>query len=472
VKFVARTIQGSACKFGTVVALLSLSACGWVDSTGNQSESPLPLINSSLVIVDDGGSIRINENTQRTVAFSSADNRLSNWSWKLLEGQADIQNCSRFEDFELPIASNSLRQTCASSGSCEIKLEEQIVDNVTQFNITTPQMRAPAALELLFTANDRVGAPIERRQLVCAIPINEAPDAVDDVFTVTRGTLLSVSGGDEQSLLTNDIDDEDVRNLDLRVNTAAVVEPLFAVNFQLFSDGGFIYEPRPEAPLSENGSISDRFVYSVTDGSSTNSATVSIKITDFNTAPTLITELPDIQATIIERNNDIALFNIRNYFNDAEFDALSFSANQSSLPESGNVYLTSQGLLVGRPENDDSGRYFVTLSASDSIASVDASFYLNIVRGNGSNSPPTAEDIDNTSVRGQFRYDITEFFSDDDEDHLSFTAFGLPPGVEISPDGIIFGTSMASNRGRSFIRVFANDGNGGIVNDGFILRIR
>jgi len=464
--------SGPAYKFGALLTLLALSACGWVDSTGNQSEALPAFIDSSLVILDEGDSFRLNENTQRTVAFSSSDSALTNWSWKLLEGQANIRSCERYSDFELTHASNSLRQSCAVSGSCEIQLEEQVIDNVTRFNFTTPQMRAPAALEFQFTARNRIGKKVERRQLLCAIPINDAPDAVDDLLTLTRGSSLSVSGDDSQSLLANDNDDEDIRNLDLIVNTTAVQEPLYAENFELFSDGGFIYEPKFNAPVSKNGSISDRFIYSVSDGSNSNTATVSIKITALNTAPVLTNDLPEINATITGGDNDINLFNFRYYFYDAEFDSLNFEALESSLPESGNIYLTNKGLLKGNPTTIDSGRYFVTLTASDSIAAVDAGFYLNIVRSNGSNTPPYASDIENKTVRNQFDYDVSGFFEDADNDHLTFTLTEAPEGVEISPDGVIYGTSTAYNSGLWFLRVIANDGNGGTNSDGFRLRIR
>ena len=462
----------SAFKFGAFLALLSLSSCGWVDSTGNQSEATPTLIDPSLVTLDEGDSFSINENTQRTVTFSSNDNLLTNWSWTLLDGQANIQQCGQFDNFELPIASNSLSHTCATEDNCEITLQEQTIDNVTRFNVTTPKMRAPAALEFRFTALNSIGEPVERHQLLCAIPINEAPDAADDLFTLTRGTFLSVTGDDDRSLLANDIDDEDIRNLELTVNTLAIEEPMYAANFQLFSDGGFIYEPQDDAPLSKNGSISDRFVYAVSDGSNTSTATVDIQISAVNTAPVLITDLPEIQATITDQDEDIALFNLSYYFSDAEFDLLSFKAQDGALPESGNIYLTSGGLLRGNPTKNDSGRYFVTLTASDSIAAVDAEFYLNIVRSDGSNTQPYADDISNKTVRNQFSYDITGFFGDPDQDHLTFTSTVLPEGVEISPDGVIYGTSTADNRGNATIRVFANDGNGGVTSDGFILRIR
>ena len=160
------------------------------------------------------------------------------------------------------------------------------------------------------------------------------------------------------------------------------------------------------------------------------------------------------------------------YFNDAENDAIEFFAHDAILPTTGNLYLTEDGLLRGNPEDFDSGRYFVEFYASDSVESVDAGFYLNVARLNGLNKAPYANDIQNMVVTGDFSYDITKFFIDADGDNMTFTASNLPDGIEISPYGIISGTASANNSGRVVVRVFANDGNGGVSSDGFRLTVR
>jgi len=469
--FVVTSRTTLTCRLGAGIALLSLTACGWVDATGNKQTALPPLVDSSVVVLNDGESFEINENTQRSFVFNQSVSGLTNWNWKLLDGQANIQHCQQFDEFELPNANNTLSQSCATDGSCEIKVEEQIVDNVTHFNITTPQMRAPAALEIQFTARDIRGWQVQRHQLLCAIPINEAPEAVDDHLTVTQGSYLSVSGSDELSLLANDNDDDDVRNLGLEINTTPVIEPNFAANFQLFSDGGFIYEPLANAPLSTNGTISDRFMYSVTDGTNSDTASVSIEIIQANTAPIQSIEIPELQATIWPWGFENTFIDFNNYFNDAENQALSFSELGSSMPESGNIYLTPEGQLKGNPTSSDSGRYFVSILVSDSVASVQASFYLNIVRGYGYNSAPYAYNIDNRIFTGKFNYDVSGFFVDLDQDHLSFTATGLPEDVTINSNGVISGISSQRSRGKAIIQVTANDGNGGTASNSFRLKI-
>ncbi len=455
-----------------IVLSLSLSACSWVDSTGKQANATPTLIDPTLVILDEGDSFPINENTQRTVVFSEDDNLLTDWRWNLLDSQANIQQCLGFDNFEQRYASNSLRQACADQESCTVKFEEVSAQNTTRFNITTPHMRAPAALEYLLQATNATGGVVERKQVVCAIPVNDAPDARDDQVTVMRGMRLQVSGDGEMSLLANDSDDKDERNQKLKVITTADASPNFAADFQLFEDGGFIYEPADNAPLSSSGSISDAFTYSVTDGSNVSSAIVRVRIIEFNTPPTLNAPIPEIDIAIGDFDQDITFFNLRNYYSDAQNDTLTFVTADTTLPASGNVYVTEDGLLKGNPSADDSGRYFVSLRVSDSVSSVDTGFYVNVQRSNGRNRAPSVDDIDNMTFTSDFQYDVSEFFNDRDGDHLSFTATRLPDGIRMTAEGVIFGAPSRSNRGESYIRVTANDGNGGTDSDGFRIILR
>lgn len=457
-----------------VLALLPvfLSACGWVDSTGKQDNSLPALSDPTLVVLDNGDTFSMNENTEKFVVFDGTDNRLANWSWTRLDGQADIERCAIYADFDPNNALSSLQESCASGESCEVRIEETVSEEVTRFMLTTPQLRAPAALKYRLTAQANDGTNIEREQLLCAVPINDAPNAEDDRYSVLRGTTLIVEGDTQESLLFNDDDDDDIRNKPLRVITTAETQPRFAANFQLYADGGFLYEPSANAPLSSNGSVSDRFSYQVTDGIGFNTATVSIKITDFNSAPMLATDLPIVEAIIWDQEEDITYIDLLSYFTDAEDDTISFTILNNSLPESGSFYLTNEGLLRGNPDDDDSGRYFVRLAASDSIETVETGMYLDISRSNGVNKAPYASDIKNATVTDTFSYDITPFFEDADDDHMAFTATGLPANVEISSEGVISGTVTDQNRGRVLVRVTANDGNGGSNSDGFRLTLR
>ena len=452
--------------------LLLLSGCSWVDSTGRQDTASTVTVNPTQVLLNSSESFPIEENTQRTIVFNGANNRVTNWNWNLLEGQADTQQCNGIDGFDQSIASNALSQSCAIGNECELKIEEVVIDDITQFEITTPHLRAPAALEVYFSAQSDAGVFFEQRQTLCAIAVNNAPVAVDDPISIISGTRLVVSGDDVQSLLANDSDDNDVRNMSLRVDPTPLREPRFAESFELFPDGGFIYEPTSNAPISTNGSVSDSFTYLVSDGNKTSSATAIIKISDFNSAPELIDTIPEMTVLAGDDANDPEIAFLQSYFTDAENNLLNFSVADGSLPESGNIYITQDGVLEGYASEEDSGLYYVNLTVSDSLESVDTHFFLSVVSDRGSNNRPTARDISNRTVTGEFTYDVSVFFNDFDGDHLYFSAINLPPGLAITPDGVIIGTATSANRGNWLIRVKAEDGNGGFTDDGFRLRIR
>jgi len=459
-------------KLITPTLLLLLSGCGWVDSTGRQEVTAAAVVNPTLLLLNSNDSFAIEENTQRTITFNGPSNRISNWSWSLLEGQANIGQCQGINEFDQSIAANSLSQACADGNQCEITVEEVVSNNITQFNITTPHLRTPAALEYSFTATSESGDLIEERQTLCAIAINNAPTAVDDTVFVTRGSLLEVSGDSSESLLLNVEDDNDVRNLSLRIDPTPFAAPRFANSFELFQDGGYIYEPANDAPISINGSISDSFTFVVSDGNKSVNATVNIKIRDFNSAPVQNDAIPEIKVFADDDESDFDIAYLQSYFSDAENDALLFSVLGNSLPQSGNLILTNDGVLEGFATEEDSGLYFVNVSVSDSVETIDASFFLNVVSDRGQNRRPTASDISNKTVTGQFSYDVSVFFNDADDDYLYFTAINLPTGVTITPDGVIIGDASSANTGNWLIRVKAEDGNGGSTDDGFRLRIR
>ena len=103
---------------------------------------------------------------------------------------------------------------------------------------------------------------MKRQQTVCAVSVNEAPLANDDMYKVVVGTRLDVRGIDSDSLISNDSDDIDIRNQPLVVDTQVVTAPQYAEIFTLQSDGGFTYQPASDIPVNEQGTLLDSFVYS------------------------------------------------------------------------------------------------------------------------------------------------------------------------------------------------------------------
>jgi VCBS repeat-containing protein len=108
-------------------------------------------------------------------------------------------------------------------------------------------------------------------------PVNDAPVAVNDSYSVNEGGTLSVSA---PGVLGNDTDS------DSPVITAVLVSgPLHASSFTLNPDGSFSY-------VHDGGeSLSDSFTYKANDGSlDSNVATVNITINPVNDAPVAVND--------------------------------------------------------------------------------------------------------------------------------------------------------------------------------------
>src|SRR4029453_18261813 len=109
-------------------------------------------------------------------------------------------------------------------------------------------------------------------KLITGTAVNDAPIAVDDSYTTTEDTALSVAA---PGILGNDTD------VDGGQLTPSVVSP--PVNGTVTLDtaiGAFIYTPNP------NFNGTDTFTYQVTDGTATsNLATVTLTVTPVNDPP-------------------------------------------------------------------------------------------------------------------------------------------------------------------------------------------
>ncbi len=453
------------------VAISSLSACGWVDSTGTQVADftgTAGLRNAQPIVVT--------EETTVEASLIGEGSTLDNWNWTLEDTDAR-SSCHGMNGFDENFAETSLADACADSGTCAINIEEINSESGTQFSINMPTLKAPVALSYSLTATRDDGATVRREQVLCGVSVNEAPVAENDAYTVRINSTKIVSGADTDNLLNNDSDDNDIRNSALRVITTPVTRPLYASQFQLESDGGFTYVVSPTAPLNDNGFLDDTFTYAVTDGLHTVEAQASIKIIDTNEPPVQLLQLPDVVLTSDNGLDDShkRTLNIAQYFVDPDGDELTFSSDE--LPPTALVALTTEGFLNSDASTKDVKQQRILINATDGKESVSGGFVLTVrlpdsLKDTENNATPTVTDIKNRAFSGEFTYDVSPFFSDKDaDDLLTYTAINLPAGLQIRADGIIEGEVDASNQGRWFIVVTADDGYGGTVDDGFLLTL-
>ncbi len=456
----------------TLLLTTTLSACGWVDSTGLQANDGNAYADPSLAILNDGDAFEMQELSNRVAVFNDSTNTQQNWTWKLLDSQANIETCLKFSDFKREHLTNTLERACTDASRCSVDIVETFELQTTRFKFNIPQLKTSAALAYQASSTDNEGNTVNKNHTVCALSINEAPTVENDDYQVSENGDLIVDGADANSLLANDYDDNDIRNTPLKVNTTPVTAPRYAEEFTLYDNGSFYYKPTSGVLQANAQTLTDSFSYAVTDGQHTVEAQVNIDIVAFNSEPVRIAPLLNLALFTESTNIPYQLVDFNDYFQDADGDALVFSLARDSLPESGNLTLTREGLLLGFVETQDIGRYNATVFATDGGTAVNGQFTLNITEFFERNGRPAVSDIRNKTVRDSFEYDVSVFFSDVDEDVLSFTAENLPNGVSISEQGVISGTADNSNTGTWLVRVTADDQRGGQTSDSFRLRIR
>jgi hypothetical protein len=135
--------------------------------------------------------------------------------------------------------------------------------------------------------------------------------------------------------------------------------------------------------------------------------------------------------------------------NDIDNDPLTYSAN--GLPP-GLVLNSTTGMISGSPTT--AGRYTVVLSVTDGTSSVDQGFTWTISTVNV--APVLTNPGDQTNSVNQFVV-LPLQASDGNGDTLTFSAIGLPTGLQVSPTtGVVSGTPTIE--GRYSVQITVSDG--------------
>lgn len=459
-----------------IVILSNLTACGWVDSTGLQSET-MPGNTLSNAGLRNAQPLAVLEEIPLTAELVGEGSALTKWTW-VADSTDARQRCDTINGFDAQLAAASLEKACSNPQSCEVSIDESYNDSGTRFTLLLPALRSPVALTYVLSTIRDDGAKVMRQQLICGVSINEAPITEDDRYIALRSTLRIVNAEDSDNLLSNDSDDNDVRNQSLRVLTDPVDPPKYASQFSLDSNGGFIYQASEQALRDNSGITTDSFTYLITDGLHTVQATATINIVNSNSSPKRIKAIPDFQISVDGSQSSKAdrVVDLTEYFTDPDGNPLHFWIDETVLPSSGNLTVSPAGLLTLGASSQDAGRWNLRVMASDGLASTSDLFRVTITIDETPdpvrpNQPPTATDIRNRIVQNTFSYNVSSFFADEDGDTLSYSATGLPRGISISNEGVIRGTASSVNRGSWLVKVSASDGIGGTATDGFLLVI-
>jgi len=401
-----------------LLALLStLAACDWVDATGRESNSA-PITQISFADGQQTEVSQIDEQKSLPLSVSATDNdgvvNRFQWSDEPVE-QGQLSQCSALSDFNLDQAADSLDAACASDANCRVIIEQLVTaGDEVDFLVSAPKLKANVGVTFELSAIDNEGGSGTQRSTFCLIAINEAPDAMDDIFTVLEGETLIVTA-DNLNLLSNDSDDEHIGNDDvLRVLPEPSVEPSLARSLELAEDGGFTYVSSA-LPDELTEMAVDTFDYVVTDGTQNSEATVTVRVLAKNDPPELLEPIPqqDVIAGIPFE------FDLSTFFNDAEGADLSFTLASGSLPRSGGLTLDATGLLSGTAELVDVGSYPTQIIASDGSETITAELAIVVEENLQVSTVSIVEQ--NAELGERFLLDVSDSFDDPENQPLTYS---------------------------------------------------
>lgn len=437
-----------------VLCICALSSCGWVDATGRENNNvPVTRISFNDQPVDEATKLEEEDDIILQADSTDEDGVVSNYQWSttpITQGALDV--CSAIPDFDMSRAADTLNDACADGVDCAVSIEQLSgsTSGTVEFLVTAPKLRAPVGVSYDLIATDNDGGVGRQRSTFCMIAINEAPEAVDDAFTIVEGLVLNVKST-ERNLLSNDRDDDDSSNGELRVLSGPKRLPSAARVFSLRSDGGFYYEP-DSTKIPASGI--DSFEYFLSDGVyDTSFATVTIQIIKRDNPPTQIDDIPQL---ILIAGIPFSL-DLNEFFEDPDGASLGYALADGALPPSGALTLSADGILSGSAESFDEGSYEFTVLASDGNASVSADIALDII----DNAPVEATAIaaQSASVGEEFTLDVSEYFSDPELQALSYSVDYDDDDAQLSMNaatGVLSG--FFTDDDRFTIDVLASDG--------------
>ncbi|MGB9798901.1 MAG: tandem-95 repeat protein [Thermanaerothrix sp.] len=294
---------------------------------------------------------------------------LDSFTFKVNDGQLDSEvatvSITVTAVNDAPVA-NSQTKTVAEDGSTVIVLTGADVDEdaLTFTVVTQPAHGTLSGLppSLTYTPNpdysgsDSFTFKISDGQVdsnvamvsITVTPVNDAPVALSDVFSVNEDTVLSVT---TLGVLINDQD------ADGDVLSALLVSNVDHGTLTLNTNGGFIYIP------SKDYNGSDSFTYFANDGqANSNPATVTLIVNPINDAPVVVddTYRANILGILVSNPNVLG--------NDSDVDQDNLSVDLRSTPIHGVLNINNNGNFTYVPTPDYRGTDSFTYRAYDGKA--------------------------------------------------------------------------------------------------------
>ncbi|EOV0051937.1 tandem-95 repeat protein [Vibrio parahaemolyticus] len=285
-----------------------------------------------------------------------------------------------------------------------------LVDNGDGTWTFTPQIDDDTEVSFTFDIIDDEDLVVSGSANLDILPINDAPNAENDVITTEEDTAVTID------VLTNDTD---VDGDKLSIESASVPKEQGTVEVV---DGKLVFTP------AENFNGDAEITYTVTDGELTDEAKVTVTVNPVNDVPTIKVEaVESITEDAVSTDTVVATLTVRD--TDTPEDQLTVSLENNSngyfVLVGNEVKLTQAG--VDAVNNDELNLKDLTISASVSdgvnpTANGSDSLIVNRV-----NDAPTIDNVILDQVLAEdfasYTIDLNDAFKDSDS-ALNFSVFG------------------------------------------------
>ncbi|HGS5658871.1 TPA: tandem-95 repeat protein [Vibrio parahaemolyticus] len=214
-----------------------------------------------------------------------------------------------------------------------------LVDNGDGTWTFTPQIDDDTEVSFTFDIIDDEDLVVSGSANLDILPINDAPNAENDVITTEEDTAVTID------VLVND---SDVEGDALSIQSASVPSEQGSVDIV---DGKLVFTP------AENFNGEATITYIVTDGDLTDEAKVSVTVTPVNDSPVAVDDTTSIQ-------EDTAV-TIDVLTNDTDVDGDKFSIQSATVPEAQGKVEIVDGKLVFTPAENFNGHAEITYTVTD-----------------------------------------------------------------------------------------------------------
>ncbi|HCG7403364.1 TPA: tandem-95 repeat protein, partial [Vibrio parahaemolyticus] len=214
-----------------------------------------------------------------------------------------------------------------------------LVDNGDGTWTFTPQIDDDTEVSFTFDIIDDEDLVVSGSANLDILPINDAPNAENDVITTEEDTAVTID------VLVND---SDVEGDALSIQSASVPSEQGSVDIV---DGKLVFTP------AENFNGEATITYIVTDGDLTDEAKVTVTVTPVNDSPVAVDD------TVSTQEDTVVTIDVLT--NDTDVDGDKLSIESASVPKEQGTVEVVDGKLVFTPAENFNGQAEITYTVTD-----------------------------------------------------------------------------------------------------------